>query len=70
MTGMMHWPDVNAVQDSTGDTSYLEDIFVHPCGHLLQIRHIVAESPNCITAEGWHLAESTNRSVSASTRKP
>ena len=51
------------VEQKTGH-SYLENVFIHPCRHLLQVGHVVAKAPDCVMSVGRHLAESAQRLAS------
>ena len=48
------------VEQETG-RSYLENVFIHPCRHLLQVGHVVAKASDRVMSVGGHLAESAQR---------
>ena len=58
--------DQHNVEQKTGH-SYLENIFIHPCRHLLQVGHVVAEPSDGVMSKGRHFAESA-RGLAPETR--
>ena len=54
------------VEQETG-RSYLENVFIHPCRHLLQVGHVVAKPSDGVMSKGRHFVESA-RGLAPETR--